>query len=125
MKLEFLASGARDCRLIRIYEFTAEEAHQLRRIAIQLAGTKETRVFLHKQPNVNAIGGCELTLHQGEKDRGVSEISPLKFDWILSQASWLQVAGLIRPFSREGATGFQWLSQPKKVQILLSFDGKW
>jgi len=80
MKLEFLESGSPDCPLIRIYEFSAEEAHQLHRIALWLARTEEKRVPLHKQPNVNAIGGCELTLHQGEKDRGVSEISPLNLN---------------------------------------------
>jgi len=44
-----------------------------------LAGTEETRVPLHKQSNVRAVGGCELTLHQGENDRGASKISPLHF----------------------------------------------
>jgi len=37
MKLEFLASGSPDCSLIRLYEFNAKEAYDLRRITLQLA----------------------------------------------------------------------------------------
>ncbi|HEY6967970.1 MAG TPA: hypothetical protein VJA94_02105 [Candidatus Angelobacter sp.] len=125
MKLEFLESGSPDCPLIRLYEFTPKEAYQLRRIAIQLARGKETTVRLHEQPNVTAIGGCELLLLQGKEDRGVSAISSSKFKWILSPAGWLQVANLIRPFSRGAANGDQWLSETGKVKIVLSCDGRW
>lgn len=64
MKLEFLARGSPDCPLIRIYEFNSKETYQLRRTALQLARSKETAVLLHKDPNVIAIGGCELMLKQ-------------------------------------------------------------
>ena len=123
MKLDFLPSGSPDCPLIRIYEFTPKEAYELRRVGLQLARGKETTVRLHEQPNVTAIGECELTLQKGQKDRGVSEVSSLKFEWILSASGWFQVAGLIRPFSRGVTNGFQWLTQPGKVQILLSCNG--
>ena len=125
MKLEFLASGSPDCPLIRIYEFNSKEAYELRRIALHLARGKETVVRLHELPNVTAIGGCELTLHQRKSDRGVSAVSSSKFEWALSRAGWLQVADLIRPFSRGTASGFQWLFGTSKVNILLSCDGKW
>lgn len=125
MKLEFLASGSPDCPLIRIYEFNSKEAYELRRIALALARGTETVVRLHEQPNVTAIGGCELMLQQGKKERGVSAISSSKFEWVLPQAGWLQIAGLIRPFSRGGTNGYQWLSETGKVKILLFCDGKW
>ena len=125
MKLEFLESGSPDCPLIRLYEFTSREAYQLRRVALQLARSKEITVRLHEQPNVVAIDGCKLTLQQGKKDRGVSEISSLNFECVFSKAGWLQVADLIRRFSRSAANGFQWLSETRKVKILLSCDGKW
>ena len=86
MKLEFLASGSPDCPLIRIYEFNSKEAYELRRIAIQLARRKATTVRLHEQPNITAIGDCELTFQQATKDRGVSAISCSKFEWVLSPA---------------------------------------
>jgi hypothetical protein len=125
MKLEFLESGSPDCPLIRLYEFNAKEAYELRRIALQLAKGKEHTIFLHEQPGMISIGGCELTLQQEDKDRGASEISSLKFKWVLSQAGWLQVAGLIRPFSQGANKGWQWLSEVGKVRILLSVEGSW
>ena len=125
MKLEFLASGSPDCPLIRLYEFNSKETYELRRIAVHLARGKETVVRLHEQPNVTAIGDLELALLQGQKDRGVSEMSRLKFEWVLSPAGGRQVADLIRPFSRGMANGYQWLPGTGKVQILLSCDGQW
>lgn len=125
MKLEFLASGSPDCPLIRIYEFNSKEAYELRRIALLLARGREKVVRLHKQPNATVISSFELTLQQGKKDRGVSEISPLKFEWVLSQAGWLQVADLIRPFSRGATKGWQWLCEIGRTRILLSCDGQW
>lgn len=125
MKLEFLASGPPDCPLIRIYEFNSKEAYELRRIALQLARGRETVARLHERPNVTAIDDLELALQQGQKDCGVSEISRLKFEWVLSRAGWLWVASLIRPFSRGTTNGFQWLAGTGRVNILLSCDGKW
>ena len=125
MKLEFLASGSPDCPLIRMYKFNSKEAYELRRVALQLARGKEKAVRLHEQPNVISSGGCELTLQQGQKDFGVSEISPLKFEWVLSQAGWLEVADLIRPFSRGTTEGWQWLCEIGRARVLLSCDGHW
>jgi hypothetical protein len=124
MKLEFLESGAPDCPLVRLYEFDANEAYNLRRIVIQLAGSSEQTVLFHEQPGVIPIGGCQLTLHLGDKDRGVSELASNKFKWVLSEAGWLQVSGLIRPFTRTDSSGFQWLSDGGRIRVLLSHDGR-
>ena len=125
MKLEFLESGSPDCPLIRLYEFNSKEAYDLRRIALQLAKGREQNVSLHEQPAVIPIGGYELTLHQGEKDKGVKQVAPLKFTWVLTKSGWLNVGGLIRPFSRGNLGGFQWLSSKGGIQIILSPDGCW
>jgi hypothetical protein len=118
MKLEFLEGGSPDCPLIRLHEFNAKEAYHLRRTALQLARGWEPTVFFHEQPGVISIGGCQLALHQGEKNHGVSELGSLKFKWVLSKAGWLQVAGLIRPFSRGAMKGWQWLSETGKAKLL-------
>jgi hypothetical protein len=125
MKLEFLKNGSPDCPLIRVYEFDAKEADNLRRITLQLAGAREQTVLFHEQPGVIPIDGCQLMLHIGEKDRGVSELGSNKFKWILSKAGWFQVVGLIRPFTRTDSSGFQWLSDGGQIRVLLSHDGRW
>jgi hypothetical protein len=125
MKLEFLGSGSPDCPLIRLYEFGTKEANGLRRIALQLAGAKEQTVLFHEQPGVIPVDWCHLTLHLGEKDRGVSELGSNKFKWVLSKAGWFQVAGLMRPFTRTDSAGFQWLSDGGRIRVLLSHNGLW
>jgi hypothetical protein len=125
MKIEFLKSGSPDCPLIRLYEFKTSDVQSLRRIALQLARGRIHTVPLHKEQGILAIGGCQLALSRGEKDRGVFETGPLEFVWILTAAGWLSVSGLIRPFSRTNSGGFQWLSDGGKIRILLSRDGRW
>src|SRR5207245_8149237 len=110
MKLEFLASGSPDCPLIRLYEFNAKEAYDLHRITLHLARGSRNIVLCHEQPGVIPIGGCELTLHQAEKDKGVTQVALLKFTWVLTKSGWFNVAGLIRPFSRDNLNGFKWLT---------------
>ena len=125
MKLEFLKSGSPDCPLIRVHEFNKKEAYHLRRIALQLARGKQQTVLLHEQQGVLPIDGCELALHQCDKDYGTAQVAPQKFKWALSKVGWLEVASLIRPFSRGAAKGWQWLSETGKARILLSSDGRW
>ena len=125
MKIEFLKSGSPDCPLIRLYEFDVNEAYNLRRVALQLARGKQQPVALHDEPGVLPIADCQLTLRRGEKDRGVNQVAPLKFEWMLTNEGWRNVAGLIRPFSRGEALGFQWLSEIGKIAVLLSRDGSW
>ena len=125
MKIEFLKSGAPDCPLIRLSEFKPSEARALRRIAVQLARGRTPSVPLHEERGFHTIDGCQLVLERGEQDRGVSETGPLKFAWVLTRDSWLDVSGKIRPFSRANSVGYQWLFESGKIRILLSCDGHW
>jgi hypothetical protein len=125
MKIEFLKDGARDCPLIRLYEFTEDDVRRLRQIALRLAKGRNEVVALHEEPGVVPIGGCQLTLHRAEQDRGVFQIALLKFEWVCAKSGWLTVAGLIRPFSRSNIGGWQWLCKTGKIAILFSRDGRW
>jgi hypothetical protein len=125
MKMEFLKDGSPDCPLIRLYEFKPSEAQSLRRIALQLARGRTEKVLLHEDQGILAIGACKLALCRGDKDRGAFETSPLEFQWELTGGGWLSVSGLIRPFTRTDSSGFQWLSDGRRVRILLSHDGRW
>jgi hypothetical protein len=123
MNMEFLKNGAPECPLVRLYEFNLSEAQFLRRISLQLARGRTPRVLLHKEQGIHAIGGCQLSLNQGEKDLGVFETGSLEFAWALTGGGWLSVSGLIRPFSRAGSVGYQWLCNRGKIRILISHDG--
>jgi hypothetical protein len=124
MKIEFLKSGSPECPVVRLYEFEASGAYHLRRIALRLARGPYQAIPLHEEPVALSIGGCQLSLSRGERDRGVLETAPLEFSWGFSRSSWLRVAGLIRPFSRGDLNGFQWLSEVGGIRILLSPSGQ-
>jgi hypothetical protein len=125
MKMEFLENGAPDCPLIRLYEFKPSEAQSLRRIALQLARGRTRKVPLHEERGILAMGGCQLILSRGEKDRGVFETGRSVFEWVLTGGVWLSVSGLIRPFSKTDSGGYQWLCDRGQIRILLSHDGYW
>jgi hypothetical protein len=125
MKLDFLRSGSPECPLIRLYDFDTVEADRLMQVALRLAQYQNKVVALHTEQYVRAIGGCELTLREGEKDQGASELAELKFEWVLTKGGWLEVAGLIQPFCRGEASGYQWLTRTGKIAVLLSHDGQW
>lgn len=125
MKMEFLKGGSTDCPLIRLYEFDATEAYNLRRIALLLARGAQQTTALHEEPGVLPVGNCQLTLQRGKRDRGVFEVAPFRFEWMMTDDGWRNVAGLIRPFSRGTAQGWQWLSSIGQTAVLLSRDGRW
>jgi hypothetical protein len=125
MKLEFLGSGSPDCPLIRLYDFDAEQARSLRQVVLRLASEHAEPVLLHSEPFVQPLGGCELTVRPGEKDRGVYELGQGKFVWEVTAGGWLDIAGLIQSFCRGDSRGCQWLAKSGAIAVLFSQDGKW
>ena len=60
MKIEFLATGAAKCPLIRLYEYGPTEVEQLRQAARDLADRRINEFVLHDQPWVQSVAGCRL-----------------------------------------------------------------
>jgi len=125
MKLEFLAEGAPDCPLIRIYSFTRAEALRLKEIADQLADSRTLEVALHDESFVEPIDACCLTLRREKRDQGVFQFAPLRFNCVLSDKGWLNFSGLLQPFCETDANGFQWLSEQGPISFLMSVNGTW
>ena len=127
MRLEYLRDGSSDCPLIRLYDFDARAVIVLRDLVVELAEGSRRELAVHDLPDVDALGGCQLVLEVGTRNRGViPERSPTSFRCVLTDASWENVAGLMGPFCEPGASGgFQWLSDEGKVSLLLSGDGHW
>lgn len=125
MKLEFLAVGSPDCPLIRLYEFTQEEACHLRDIFCSLANGTRGTVALEKELMVVAVGGCRLMLKVGVRDRGIQANDSGVFECELTQLSWDDVAALMEPFCDSETQGYQWLTRAGRVSLLISHDSKW
>jgi hypothetical protein len=126
MKIEYLAHGSPECRLVLLHDFTEEEAGQLRAAVAELASRTASAIELHKLAWVRPIGDCRLTFHAWSRDCGVNrEGGTTNFHCRLTAQTWDNVEGLIEPFESR-ATGYQWLfGVPGEVALLLSADGEW
>jgi hypothetical protein len=127
MKLEFLAAGSADCPLIRLYDFTPEQAKLLHARVLSLATQATEQIALHDLAFVESIGGCQLTLIARSRDQGVVQVGgAATFEWGSTAALWDNVAWLIEPFTMRASSGFQWLiCAQREMSVLLSPTGQW
>jgi len=124
MKLEFLAEGP-GCPLIRLHDFTQEEARQLRQVFYSLANGSLKTATLEDMPFIEAVHGCQLKLLEGTRDRGIYSTASNVFEWALTRLGWGNVVGLTDPFCQLDSNGFQWLTAQGPIRLLISHDGKW
>jgi len=123
--MEYLAVGSDDCPLIRLFQFTPAEVQELRKLVRSLVSGERQSVALQHEAWTEPIGGCQLSLRRGNRDEGVRQVEPLKFDCILTSDRWSNVEGLLAPFCDSDTTGFQWLTHEGKVPLLICQSGKW
>jgi hypothetical protein len=93
MRLEYLPDGSPDCPLIRLYDFTPEEARQLLAAVAGLASGAARQVEVHRLPFVEAVGGWRLTLTVGPRDRAVCRSGPAEFECGFTAGTWDNVGG--------------------------------
>jgi len=125
MKLDYLHDGSPECPLLRLFAFTPEEAGKLAATVRELS-KGGSPIPIHALTFVEAIGGCQLTLHVTGWDQGVTRGSvPHEFICGFTPGTWDNVAGLVEAFN-EHSTAFQWLAGvPGDVGLLLSVSGQW
>jgi hypothetical protein len=82
MKIEYIASGAIDMPLIRLYDFGRDGAFTLHLAVNDLASGVRDQVELRGLPGMESLGGCRLSLHVGSQDPGVVE-QGTNFTWTL------------------------------------------
>lgn len=126
MKIEYLASGSPDCPLVRIHSFGTSEISALRAICRKLHEGSLDEYSLGSLPDLESIGGCQITLKAESRDRGLVLIAPpASFEWILSRETWDNIEGLLEPFEQSDAAGHQWLNASGGFSALISRDGMW
>ena len=125
MQLDFLPHGSPDCPLIRLFDFTPNEARQLEELVSDLATGRVRSVALHELNWLIAAGEIELTFRTQGWDQDIIKIGPNAFECGLTTVTWENVAGLIEPFT-ESSDGCQWLSSgPGEAKLLFSVSGQW
>ena len=125
MKLEFLMEGAPECPLIRLYDFTSDEAIQLRQIFQALADGSMKTVKLEERDFIESMHGCLLGLQVGTHDLGIRADGLRSFECVLTKLGWKNVRGLTDSLCEPDARGYQWLTSHGPARLLLSRDGKW
>jgi len=125
MKLEFLASGSQHCPLIRLYDFALPEVTRLRKTFEDLSQGVSQTADLHREPGIESIDSCQLTLRSSSRDLGIVQNGPLQFECVLTPDTWGWVSELVDPFCDSPVGGYQWLSEQGKISLLLSHSGRW
>ena len=124
MKLEYLADGSRDSRLIRPCEFDQAEARSLRNLVRSLATGHADSLALQGEEWAESVGGCKLTLRRGTRNQGIREVDPLNFECVLSSGAWRNIERLLDSFCDSRTAGFQWLTREGSVSLLASQNGQ-
>ena len=125
MRLEFLADGADECPLLRLYDWQTGQVALLREAAEQLATGASRSVVLNSLPFIEVVGSITFTWVADPWDRGVLLPHDRRsFVMQLPPETWSDVVEIIRPFERD-AIGFNWLLPVTEVEVLLSLSGQW
>lgn len=129
MKVEFLEHGSADCPLLRIYGDEPDVCQHLRRAFENLALGSVEEVSITDLQGVEPLDGCCLVAKAGSRDRGIVRTGESRFLWVLTPATWDNVAFLIEPFCGKQTGGYQWLDQvpasEARVLVSTSPSGCW
>jgi len=126
MKLEFLAEGADDRSLIRLYDFDPVEATRLREAFRSLWTGVRQSIPLHEEWWIAPLEQCSLELRLGARDLGVVQRAPSRFECLLTAEGWAEMTVKVDPFcGSEDANGRRWLNRDGEIALLLSPDGQW
>lgn len=125
MKIQFLAEGAAECPLIRLFDYRAGELERLRVVCSELGDLRRDEFPLHDQPWVEPVAGCRFTWRAGGRNAGVLlPESGAAFILELSGDAWREVSDKLLPFA-DGSDGYNWLTNEGDVHVLISRDGTW
>lgn len=137
MQIDFLEEGSEDCPLIRLYGVEASQFAILLEAMLHLATRAQEECSLHDVPGFHALPGCRFKLISASAQTGVQRIGQsLDFEWRLTPAQSIVVAGLVEPFAQRVEQGrHQWLSGKQarygldrgdiSVVLSCSADGHW
>jgi hypothetical protein len=108
--------------ILRIYDFDATEATELKDLFRKLADGRIKEIELTSLPFIYPIEGIKLILRSGQQDDGISQISQNAFLCVLSPSGWIGAMNLTHP----NMIGFNWLYDLETdIDFLLSKNGGW
>ncbi len=118
MKFEFQSN---ETPKVRIYDFDNTEARKLKELFIELAEGEVDCTALHKEDLFEDLDGCSMTLRVGSWDKGIKNLSNKKFEWILTEDSWKDIANIAELFcDEESEVEEEWLETKGDLPLLIS-----
>jgi hypothetical protein len=125
MKIEYLATGAPECPLLRIYNYDQHELQQLQANCLELSQGRLHKGLLAGPLQSSKADECTILGYIDDQDRGVvaAKVEHL-FVLCLTNPSWLVVAEKLQPLL-DDRTGFLWLSEHGQIKLLASYNGRW
>lgn len=135
LKLDFLYDMTDDGKypqadpvhLLRLFDFTREEALQLSETVAAFAGSDSGYLSIHELDFIQA-DDVQLHLQKHQEDLGILMPQDMrKFKCLLQPTAFHQMADLIRHFADKETDGYQWLYDPKTdgIDLLFSPGGTW
>lgn len=125
MKFDLLTGDSLQSPIVRLFDFTDEEAKSFGESLSRLADGEITLIEVHDLPFVEVEGNVRLLFRIGSRDRGTRFLDSDTIVCELTPDAWADVAGLVEPFE-SGSHGFQWLYLGTECpSILMSADGRW
>jgi hypothetical protein len=124
MKIDYVATGSRDCPLVRISETMPEECRRLTALLYALSMGELREGAIQELAEHPETVEAHLVIRTGKRDIGVVQVGPEAFECTLKDTTWDNVAGLVEPFC-DGHSGFQWLDDSSGIRLLLSPTGEW
>ncbi len=125
MKFDLLTGDSLQSPIVRLFDFTDEEAKSFGESLRRLATSEITLIEVHDLPFLEVDGNLRLLFRIGSRDRGTRFLDSDTIECELSLDTWADVAGLVEPFE-SGSQGFHWLYLGTECpSILMSADGLW
>lgn len=125
MKLEYIAEGCVDCPLIRLYEFSRDQAAAFKSVLVRLRNG-EQQIQLHTEPFIETVEDCKLTLKNSTRDLGIV-LNGREFECSLTSEAWDDLVCWVEPFCNSDSGSYQWLPTPggREINLLFSRNGQW
>ena len=131
MELEFFPDGSTDCPLLIFSPSVKEEAKQLYLALNDMVADGKSSLDIHTLPFISPIDDCKLFAQVSEQDIGVVPTNTLDvflsdinnhFEWKLKHKTWIDVLGLLYPFTyNDSIGGYQWLDESAgQIQVVFS-----
>jgi hypothetical protein len=124
IKLEFFEDGYEGGPLLLLWDGSASDVSRLVKVFESLAERTGVRIALHELPFIEPTPYVAVLAVSGNHSSGVVRKTPA-LEWEQSLSGWDNAAGLLEPFAKSTAGGFQFLNRAGGAEVIYSTHKSW